>query len=164
GGAARFETLFNMRDTFAAVAGSNAPSRPTEQRPGCSFAYNDNHAPIELVDQFTYDHIRRHKLFLRERLNRLAVNGGVGKVPPSPAQSIVMKCNWDLMTTAEEKSKHYTVHVQVNVNRLGQAPRLEWQDFGLVSLHLTSREIPNWTWATLWYSEHPERDLRPSVE
>jgi hypothetical protein len=89
----------------------------------------------------TFDFIINNKLYYREGLIA-AFNSG--KRISFPIESIEIKANWKPISEAEKPRYHW------NTDASGKL-------FGLIALHIISKDIPNWVWATFEHVDNPNR-------
>jgi hypothetical protein len=89
----------------------------------------------------TFDFIITNKLFYQQGLIA-AFNQG--KRISLPVQSIEVKANWKPITQADKPRYHW------NNDASGKL-------FGLVALHIISKDVPNWVWATFEHVDNPNR-------
>lgn len=89
-------------------------------------------------NKVAFDFIVKNKLHLRSGLKAAFAAG----TPISfPIESIEVKANWIPVTPNMDTS---TFHVNT----------ANGQQFALVSMHIISKEIPNWTWATFEHKDN----------
>lgn len=101
------------------------------------------------MNRATYDFIKENCLWSRNGLQRYAAAIFAGKKPPItfPVDSIEIKAAWlDLQgksVPAEKQKTYYTA-------KYGGKP------YGLISLHIITKDTPNWFWATFHHKDAPE--------
>ena len=86
---------------------------------------------------FIIDHDLWHLDGIREAVTR-------GDVIDFPRESIEIKAQWKPITPIEKGKYHW------NVDDTGRL-------FGLIGFHITTKDIPNWYWATFEHVDNPNR-------
>lgn len=89
----------------------------------------------------TFDFIVQNKLYYRQGL---AAAFQSGKTLQFPRSSIEVKAHWKLIAEAEKPRYHW------NYDASGKL-------YGMVALHIITKTIPNWTWATFEHVDNPQR-------
>jgi len=89
----------------------------------------------------TFDFIVQNGLYTRAGLRRAFASG---KPITFPVDSIEVKANWVPVETVNPALYH------VNTASDGK-------QYALVSMHLISKQVPNWTWATFEHQNNPGR-------
>lgn len=89
----------------------------------------------------TFDFIVNNKLFYQQGLIA-AFNAG--KRISFPVESIEVKANWKAISEADKARYHW------NKDASGKL-------FGLIAMHIISKDIPNWVWATFEHVDNPNR-------
>lgn len=95
-------------------------------------------------NQPSFDFIVNSKLYYREGITD-AVKAQ--KQLSFPSEAIELKAVWKPLdgATAEQKARYY-------VNKTADG-----REFGLVGLHIMTKAVPNWTWATFEHADNPGR-------
>jgi cytochrome c peroxidase len=96
-----------------------------------------------------YDYIRTMGLFNLD--GQLALFRR-GTIPQFPADALEVKAQWQPISAAEQ-SHYHTLTVTLKNGRL----RL----YGLTALHIASKTLPNWFWATFEHVDAAEGVTRP---
>jgi hypothetical protein len=95
------------------------------------------------INRPEFEYIREHELYnLEGQLQVLAAQRMVN----FPATSTEVKAKWRPIE-ASEKSRYHTVEVRLGDGRT----RL----FGLTALHVVTKDLPNWFWATFEQVDNP---------
>jgi hypothetical protein len=81
------------------------------------------------------------KLFYLEGLMAAAANGTKVSFPP---ESIEIKAKWKSIAETDKPRFHWNTDAQGHL-------------FGLIALHISSKDIPNWVWATFEHIDNPDR-------
>jgi hypothetical protein len=89
----------------------------------------------------TFDFIVANKLWY---LDGIAAAYKAGRSVDFPTDAIETKAHWKRITEADKKRFHW------NTDGSGQL-------FGLVALHISSKALPNWFWATFEHVDNPDR-------
>ena len=101
------------------------------------------------MNRATYDFIRNECLFSNEGLKRYAQAIMDGKKPPIsfPPNSIEVKAAWlDLQEKNIPQEKWKTYYTAEYKER----------PYGLVALHVITKDLPNWFWATFHHKDAPD--------
>jgi hypothetical protein len=101
------------------------------------------------MNKATYEFIRENCLFSREGGQRYAKAVAAGKKPPIsfPAESIEAKAAWlDFEREKIPQEKWATYYTAT----------YKGKRYGLVALHIITKDIPNWFWATFHHKDAPE--------
>jgi hypothetical protein len=104
------------------------------------------------LNRATYEFIRRECLFSREGQQRYAKALDEGKKPPIqfPSDSIEVKAAWldfeKEKIPADKQSTYYTAE-------------FEKKKFGLVALHVLTKDISNWFWASFHHKDAPSNQF-----
>jgi len=95
-------------------------------------------------NQASFDFIVNNNLYFREGIVA-AVNSQ--RAPAFPPEAIELKAVWKPVDglPASQKARYY-----VNKTKDGR-------EFGLVGLHIMTKAVPNWTWATFEQADNPGR-------
>jgi hypothetical protein len=89
-----------------------------------------------------FDFIVSNKLYLRTGLKAAFA---AGKPITFPVDAIEAKANWIPVTPQVDKSKYH----------INKTP--DGKEYALVSMHIISKQIPNWTWATFEHQDNVGR-------
>ncbi len=89
----------------------------------------------------TFDYIIDNDLWY---LDGLAAAASGGKPINAPPDSIEIKAHWKPIQEADKPSYHW------NTDKSGKL-------FGLIALHISSKALPNWHWATFEHVDNPQR-------
>jgi len=88
-----------------------------------------------------FDFIVQNKLYYRQGI---VAAFNAGKPIVFPIEAIEVKAKWKPITEAQKPLYHW------NTDASGKL-------FGLVALHVISKDVPNWVWATFEHVDNPER-------
>jgi hypothetical protein len=89
----------------------------------------------------TFDFIIQNGLWYTEGIAKyFAIGGSVS----FPQDSIEVKAEWKPITEADKPRYHWNLDSQKKL-------------FGLTALHVISKVLPNWTWATFEHTDNPSR-------
>jgi hypothetical protein len=102
------------------------------------------------LNKEAYEFVRSKTLYNLEGQNALAKAGELTLTFPLAGKEI--KAQWRLITEAE-KSRYHWATMRMPDNTTGI--------FGLTALHITTKDLPNWFWATF---EHVDNPTRPGNE
>jgi hypothetical protein len=149
-----FETWASNEDTFKAAPEfpSATPSPKILRFPALGGQISKQSGPWQRVAPGG-EEVRRNKAtfdYITDPKNRFHTRQGLAEAFAAnreislPAASIEVKANW-IAADAVERSRYY-----VNVASDGQ-------EYALVSLHITTKLIPNWTWATFEHEDNRGR-------
>jgi hypothetical protein len=89
----------------------------------------------------SFDYIVQHDLWYQEGL---AARFGEGFKLDFPVAAIELKLNWLPMKYVRDPSRYFTVE-------------LEGELQGLVAIHISTKDLPNWFWATFEHIDNPGR-------
>jgi len=89
-----------------------------------------------------FDFIVNNKLYLKSTLKTVFASG---KPIVFPTDAIEVKANWKLVTPSLDKSLYH-----INTASDGK-------QYALVSMHIISKNVPNWTWATFEHKDNAGR-------
>jgi hypothetical protein len=89
----------------------------------------------------TFEYIINNKLWYQEGIATFFASG---QQVVFPIDSIEVKANWKIITEQEKAAYHW------NYTEDGQL-------IGLVAMHISSKVIPNWLWATFEHADNPGR-------
>lgn len=99
-----------------------------------------------------FDFIVRNKLWFVEGQEEFFYRG---ESPSFPVEAREIKAQWRRIR-ADQRSRYHA-------RKLVRNGAEEW--WGLTSLHITTKDIPNWVWATFEHRENPGREaVVPSVD
>jgi hypothetical protein len=116
------------------------------------------------LNKATYDFIRNECLFSRQGQQRYAKAVADGKKPPIkfPVESIEVKAAWldfEREKIPQEKwGTYYTVEYTAKFTPEGvPIPEGEQKKkkYGLVALHIITKDMPNWFWASFHHKDTP---------
>jgi len=112
---------------------------------------NPNHAQeIVYRDKATFDYIVENGLWYVEGVEQAFQNGLVYNFPVG---AIEVKTNWYLLTEKQAKSgRYFTKSSPITKDGI----EVE-QVFGLVAMHLSTKDLPNWFWSTFEHIDNPGR-------
>lgn len=100
-----------------------------------------------------FDFIVSNNLYYAEGIEAFAA---AGRKVDFPKDSIEVKAQWRRIAPAQA-ARYHTAKVR---NDNGQE-----ELWGLTSMHITTKELPNWVWATFEHKENPEREgVLPDVQ
>ena len=101
------------------------------------------------MNRATYEFVKRNCLWSQEGLMRYAQAVVDGKKPPItfPVDSIEVKAAWldfeEQGIPADRQNRYYTAE-------------FSGKKYGLTSLHILTKDIPNWFWATFHHVDAPD--------
>jgi hypothetical protein len=98
----------------------------------------------------TYEFVRANKLYNLDGQNDLSKQGRL--TISFPARSKEIKAQWREISEAQKPRYHWTSL---------KAPDGKTRIYGLTALHITTKDLPNWFWATF---EHVDNATRPGNE
>lgn len=101
------------------------------------------------LNKEAYEFVRSKTLYNRDGQNALAKAGELTISFPLPAKEI--KAQWRVIAEADKPRYHWTTLRQGDTTII----------FGLTALHITTKDLPNWFWATF---EHVDNPTRPNNE
>jgi hypothetical protein len=101
------------------------------------------------LNKDAYEFIRSNTLYNLEGQNSLAKQGKLTISFPARAKEI--KANWREISEAQKPRYHWTALTVPGGTKI----------FGLTALHITTKDLPNWLWATF---EHVDNPTRPGNE
>jgi hypothetical protein len=101
------------------------------------------------MNEDAYEYVRARRLYALE--GQLAAYGGAAPVEFPPGAKTV-KARWRPITEAE-RSRYHTLEVR--------DPDGTARLYGLVALHIATKDLPTWFWATF---EHEDNAARPGAE
>jgi hypothetical protein len=149
-------------DQPAVVASRNAADvdpRPLQQiaRDNQLGIFQPAFDPLAAINQINetrlnkeaYEFVRSKTLYNRDGQNELAKAGELTISFPLSAKEI--KAQWRVISEADKPRYHWTTLRQGNTTII----------FGLTALHITTKDLPNWFWATF---EHVDNPTRPGNE
>ncbi len=93
------------------------------------------------MNRATFDFIVRNKLWYREGQEAVFTSGGTIDFPTDAKE---IKAVWKPITEADKPRYHW------NKDDTGKL-------FGLIALHISSKDLPNWFWATFEHVDNPAR-------
>jgi len=93
-------------------------------------------------NRVTFDYIVSHGLWYQEGLKQRFNENFTIELPLA---SIEVKLNWLPMSNVADPSRYFTVLDDKNVLQ------------GLVAMHVTTKDLPNWYWATFEHVDNPGR-------
>ena len=93
-------------------------------------------------NRVTFDYIVSHGLWYQEGLKQRFNENFTIELPLA---SIEVKLNWLPMSYVADPSRYFTVLDDKNVLQ------------GLVAMHITTKDLPNWYWATFEHVDNPVR-------
>lgn len=93
----------------------------------------------------TFDYIVRNQLWYLEGQRAAAATGFDLSFPP---ESIEVKAVWKVIG-AKDRARYHTQRTLSDGD--------SFVDYGLVALHITTRDVPNWFWATFEHVDNPRR-------
>ena len=182
GGKALFETWASDSDTF--VANPQFPSRPSPFRPHppviptttatmtaarAPFAHAIvPMADVPLVQPVPPDpivsageEVRRNKAgftyIVANNLYRVSgLKAKFGTAISFPTDAIEVKGDWVMVSSIPKFTKNRVSQADVpKLYHLGTTP--DGTQYALVGMHIISKAVPNWTWATFEHSMNPSR-------
>jgi hypothetical protein len=102
------------------------------------------------LNKEAYEFVRGKTLYNLDGQNALFKAGELTITFPLPAKEV--KAQWRLITESEKSRYHWaTMRMPDNTTAI----------FGLTALHITTKDLPNWFWATF---EHVDNPTRPGNE
>jgi len=104
------------------------------------------------MNRALYEAIKANKLYSKEGQQRYAAEAVKGSKPllSFPVDSMEVKAAWRSLTQDEIKQgKDKTYYVA------------EWegQKYGLITLHIITKDVPNWFWATFHHKDNPSNEF-----
>src|SRR5262249_41631143 len=102
------------------------------------------------LNKEAYEFVRGKTLYNLDGQNALAKAGELTITFPLPAKEI--KAQWRAITEADKPRYHWAPL---------RMPDGTTTIFGLTALHITTKDLPNWFWATF---EHVDNPIRPGNE
>ncbi|BCH20443.1 hypothetical protein MesoLjLb_02280 [Mesorhizobium sp. L-8-3] len=121
------------------MGGSNA-AIPTFDVDSALFSINETR-----LNKETYEFIRENELYNLDGQKDLFESGAVDIVFPAMAKEI--KAQWRKISETDKPRYHWATHTE---------PDGTVTIFGLTALHITTKDLPNWLWATF---EHIDNKL-----
>jgi hypothetical protein len=94
----------------------------------------------------TFDYILANHLWYAEGI---AAFTKAGRDVQAPQGSIMVKARWKLISEADKPRYHWNLAVDPADNKV--------KPFGLIALHVTAKNFPNWLWATFEQVDNPDR-------
>jgi hypothetical protein len=136
-----WETWAEDPDTFPQSPDPAKP--PVWSWPGREHALVPASKPDDEVrrNKAAFDYIVKNGLWYREGIARFFSSGADVSFPPD---SIEVKASWKTITEADKPRYRW------NVDSKGAL-------YGLIALHLISKVVPNWTWATFEHVDNTGR-------
>ena len=109
------------------------------------------------MNKATYEFVRSQKLYSVEGQAAFASDFVAGKKPALsfPVESMEVKAAWRELTPQEVAS---------GVDRRYYVVSVKDRKFGLVALHVITKDIPNWFWSTFHHVDALPPDLEPGSE
>lgn len=102
------------------------------------------------LNKVAYEFVRSNTLYNLDGQNALAKQGQLTISFPSRAKEI--KAQWRQISEADKPRYHWTAL---------KTPDGQERIYGLTALHITTKDLPNWLWATF---EHVDNPTRPGNE
>lgn len=122
------------RQQAVRAASLGFPPLPDDRVPGGNEEVHDNRP--------AFDYIVRNGLWYQEGVLRQAAQpGGIH----FPQEAVTVKARWQYITDAQKSKYHWAEYQSGGTNIL----------VGLIALHVTSKVIPNWHWATFEHADNP---------
>ena len=110
------------------------PPLPDDRVPGGNEEVHDNRP--------AFDYIVKNGLWYQQGVLRQAAQpGGIH----FPQEAVTVKARWRYLTEAQKPKYHWAEYQKGGTNVL----------VGLIALHVTSKVIPNWHWATFEHVDNP---------
>jgi hypothetical protein len=103
------------------------------------------------INKATYGYIRENKLYNMEEQKKLATSGMLNLVFPPAAKEI--KAHWRPIDEADKRRYHWSEVVARNGEK---------QVWGLTALHISTKDLPNWFWATFEHIDNKKPRLLPN--
>ncbi len=161
------EETFETGARTQALKGARTPYRPFHS----SSKVDPDHAvwTYELYNPSAFAHIRKHQLYSREALDDLHI--GAPDIPPFPEDAIVLKTIWRptascvayCVTIDAAKITEDPALAAIARRILGRA-LLSSDKAELIGLHVATKEIDDWVWASLyWDNGRSDSDVPPNV-
>ena len=171
GGHALFETWANDTDTFTAQPRFPANASPLRLHPPVVSVDGHNpclrtganstpFAPSPGEDKVSEEARRNRVAFdfiVSHDLNRVSgLRAAFGKTLAFPQDTIEIKASWVAVSDIPSFTSHRVSAAEVgklyhtNTDSTGKL-------YALVGMHVISRLVPNWTWATFEHEDNPER-------
>jgi len=94
----------------------------------------------------SFNFVVKEGMFYRDGLKTLFVSGTANGYQPMkfPVNAIEIKASWKIIDPAMKPQYHW------NYDASGKL-------YGLIALHIITKAVPNWTWATWEWSDNPGR-------
>lgn len=116
---------------------------------------NEDRAGTEVrINRDTYNHIRENELYNRDVLEARAAKGIAGSVD-LPPETKEIKARW-MEIKEEDKPRYHWVEFE---NDDGSK-----QTWGLTALHISTKDLPNWFWATWEHIDTSEDFVNDTVD
>ncbi|MGK9264150.1 hypothetical protein KXS15_24805 [Sinorhizobium meliloti] len=109
------------------------------------------------LNQHSYDFVRGNKLYDRGEQAAIAATGQQSLTFPAAAKAV--KAQWRRIRDVDKPRYHWTIVETASGER---------QAWGLTALHITTKDLPNWFWATFEHVDNkiagePFPGARPNV-
>ena len=126
--------------------------------PGDGVFHNDGGFGETRLNRATYEFIRAQCLFSIEGQQRYAKAVVAGKKPPIqfPADSIEAKAAW--IDFADPQGDGSVPPISLERQGTYYTAQFEGKKFGLVALHILTKDLTNWFWATFRHKDAPIDD------
>ncbi len=105
----------------------------------CWNYYNLNNIEIVYRNRATFDYIKKHRLWYVEGIEEQFEKGFVYDFP---IDSVEVKTNWLPLSETQVADRRYYTMTMNNPNTGAS------QSYGLAAMHVSSKDLPNWFWAT----------------
>jgi hypothetical protein len=129
-------SLFTQRSVRLLAGHHDSTKLPEDD---CWDYYNLNNVEIVYRNRATFDYIVAHGLWYVEGVETQFEKGFVYDFP---VDSVEVKTNWLPLTDAQVKAGRFHTVMMTNPNT-GKN-----QVYGLAAMHISSKDLPNWFWAT----------------
>jgi hypothetical protein len=99
------------------------------------------------MNEATFRFIADNDLYFAEGIEAFAK---AGKKFDFPLEAMEVKAQWRRLRPPAEAARYHTAKVKL--------PNGQEEIWGLTSMHLTTKEEPNWFWATFEHKDNPDRE------
>ncbi|NJL27720.1 MAG: hypothetical protein HC897_07410 [Thermoanaerobaculia bacterium] len=125
------------------------------RRPDSCLTTPSNAQEIVYRNKATFDYIVENGLWYVEGVEQAFQNG---LVYDFPVGAIEVKTNWYLLTAEQATSGRYFTMTLTSESRVdGSVVSSEETVYGLVAMHLSTKDLPNWFWSTFEHIDNPGR-------
>jgi hypothetical protein len=128
--------------------------------PGDGVFHNEGGFGETRLNRATYEFIRNQCLFSVEGQQRYAKAVEMGKKPPIQftPDSIEVKAAW--IDFADPQGDGSVPPIPIDKQKTYYTAIFEKKSFGLVALHILTKDVSNWFWATFHHQDAPADDAR----